>query len=687
MRLRRALIDGWLLSPDSDAPAVIAPTELKPPVNGWRPVRVPGHWQTQFRDLARATGPVWYNLTFALDKTWVDRDALNLDFGAVSHFCQGWLNGHYLGEHEGGHMPFSWSLSRAARAGANELFVRVVSPSGDRSKYPDFPFEETLHGKQSWYGPTGGIWQEAAIEARSSSAIDRLHVQPDSDNGQVDVRVDLASDTLPADIRLEVLDPDDVVVARLDNVAPGTAATVALADENLKVWSPESPALYRARATVFVNGLAVDTAQKRFGFRTFVTDRGRFILNGEPILMRGVLDQDYFDGPGVAIGKQQLIDRFAAVKAMGFNTIRCHIKIPDPLYLDAADEVGMLLWCELASTSRLTHRARSRIEETLNAMVDRDRHHPSIVIWSIANESWGYDLVGNAEHRSWLHDIYLQMKATVTDRLIVDNSPCSPNFHIETDIEDYHFYAVIPEMRDRWDRFLEAFADRSGFTFSPHGDAHRTGAEPLVVSEFGTCGSSGPQRPGRQRAVVVRDGPGVGRRRGLRARCSTTVLAVASRQSVRQLGAPVRRDPAPPIRNHAASDRDDAAAPRDRRLCPDRAERCPLGGQRFVRHGGPTPELHRPVGGAQPVARVIAQVDRSAIWENDTTGVELTVINDSEPPNRGSDRLPGPRRDRPVQAHDRSARGGRASASQSIHGFGNMRRDPIPGQPRVLASQ
>ena len=197
MRLRRTLIDGWRLAPDLDAPAVIAPTELKPPVDGWRPIRVPGYWQTQFRDLARATGPVWYRLTFGLDETWFDRDALILDFGAVSHFCQGWLNGQYLGEHEGGHLPFTWSLGQAARVGANELFVRVVSPSGDRSKYPDFPFEETLHGKQSWYGPTGGIWQEAAIEARSACAIGHLHVQPDADRSEVDVRVEIVSEHRP----------------------------------------------------------------------------------------------------------------------------------------------------------------------------------------------------------------------------------------------------------------------------------------------------------------------------------------------------------------------------------------------------------------------------------------------------------------------------------------------------------
>jgi len=486
MRLRRTLSDGWEFTPDRSASARIEANDPQAPQNNWRPIQVPGYWQMQFRDLARATGPGWYRVVLELEPSWLEFAALSLEFGAVSHFCQGWLNGHYLGEHEGGHLPFSWSLNGAARAGNNELLIRVVSPSGDRTRYRDFPFEEILHGKQSWYGPAGGIWQEVSIEARSDDAVDAIDVRPDPNTGQVVVRVGFSGDPT-ALLRVEILGPDgDELVC--DTITPDAPVTLWLSNYGLQWWSPESPSLYVVRVTVLVDGHETDVAEKRFGFRTFVADNGRFVLNGEPFSMRGVLDQDYYDSPGVPTSKQALLDRFAVVKAMGFNTIRCHIKIPDPWYLDAADEIGLLLWCELPSTSRLTTRARDRVEETLTAMIERDRHHPSVVVWSIANEAWGYDLVGNSEHRAWLSDLYRRTKAQVHDRLIVDNSPCLPNFHIETDVEDFHFYAVIPEMRQRWDDFLEAFSNRADFTFSPNGDARRSGTEPLVVSEFGAWG-------------------------------------------------------------------------------------------------------------------------------------------------------------------------------------------------------
>ena len=487
-RLQKTLGNGWEFAPDLQARPVVDHAEFAPPEVGWRPIVVPGYWQNQFDDLARATGTAWYRLPLDLDASWLAHGTLTLEFGAVGHFCQGWLNGAYIGQHEGGHLPFSWPIDHTAVAGTNELFVRVVSPSGDRSRFPEFPFEETLHGKQSWYGSSGGIWQEVRVEARSAHAVSELTVRPDADASKVAVTTRLASGRADAALRLEIVAPDEAVIATSDRVSSDATETISVADHAIRHWSPDSPTLYRLRVTVTVEGRVVDIVERQFGFRTFTSLDGQFVLNGRPVVMRGVLDQDYYGGPGVVGSRQSLIDRFRMVKAMGFNTLRCHVKVPDPLYLDAADEVGLLVWCEIPTTSRLTHAARERIEHTLVAMIERDRHHPSIVVWGVANEAWGYDLLGSEEHRSWLNELYHLAKAHAPDRLIVDNSPCAPNFHVETDIEDYHFYAVLPEMRQRWDKFVDEFANRADFTFSPHGDARRTGVEPLVVSEFGVWG-------------------------------------------------------------------------------------------------------------------------------------------------------------------------------------------------------
>ena len=179
-------------------------------------------------------------------------------------------------------------------------------------------------------------------------------------------------------------------------------------------------------------------------------------------------------------------------KALGLNLLRCHIKVPDPRYLEAADETGMLIWYEIPNWDKLTANSERRAMETLHGMVERDANHPSIVIVSIINESWGANLK-EAPDRAWLKAAYQQAK-TFVPWLVVDNSACCDNFHLATDIADFHQYAAIPDYASNFDRLVDDQAQRPGWLFSPYGDAAPKGDEPLMLSEFGNWGL--PQRPG-----------------------------------------------------------------------------------------------------------------------------------------------------------------------------------------------
>jgi len=119
-------------------------------------------------------------------------------------------------------------------------------------------------------------------------------------------------------------------------------------------------------------------------------------------------------------------------------------------------------------------------------MVERDANHPSIVIVSIINESWGANLKEVAE-RAWLKSAYEQAK-TFVPWLVVDNSACCDNFHLATDIADFHQYAAIPDYASNFDRLVDDQEQRPGWLFSPYGDAAPKGDEPLMLSEFGNWG-------------------------------------------------------------------------------------------------------------------------------------------------------------------------------------------------------
>jgi hypothetical protein len=125
--------------------------------------------------------------------------------------------------------------------------------------------------------------------------------------------------------------------------------------------------------------------------------------------------------------------------------------------------------------------------ETLRGMVERDWNHPSIVMVSLINESWGANLKESAD-REWLKQAYRQAKSLVPGWLVDDNSACCDNFHVATDLADFHTYDAIPGHAADFDRFVEDLARRSGWLFSPYGDAAPRGDEPLMLSEFGNWG-------------------------------------------------------------------------------------------------------------------------------------------------------------------------------------------------------
>ena len=479
---------------------------------GWRTASVPGPWQAMFADLRTASGVATYARTFTLPAAWQGREVA-LRFGAVSYLCEVMLNGHPLGAHEGGYLPFELVLPPARLLPENRLEVKVTLPDGDEAAYPHFPFAEIPHGKQSWYGPLGGIWQSVALEARDARHVTRCRVAADLATGVVRVDVDLSAD-LDATLALTIVGPGEEPVAGAEIPVAGTTARLEAVVDPVLPWSPDRPDLYRATLDLVIDGLVVDTVVESFGFRRFETHNGHFFLNGQPFYLRGALDQDYYpDGICTPPSLTFLEDQLRKAKSLGLNCLRCHIKVPDPRYHEVADRLGMLVWAEIPNVETFTERSAGRLRETMAGILARDGNHPSIVVWTLINEDWGTRLAEDPGQRRWLAQSVDWLRAQDPTRLVVDNSPCSINFHVKTDIDDYHYYRGLPERRAEWDLITEEFAAGAGWSFTAHGEAVRTGLEPRVVSEFGAWGLPHPchlRRPDGAEPVVVRGRPGAG---------------------------------------------------------------------------------------------------------------------------------------------------------------------------------
>ncbi len=462
-----------------------------------RTILVPGPWQAQFSDLRMRGGVAVYRREVVIPADWLEQRVF-LHFGAVFHITHVFVNGAFVGSHVGGFLPFHFDITDRIVDGKAEIKVKVESPTDDPFEFPTTPFAEMPFGKQSWYGPLSGIWQSVYLERRIADHMSAVRVRSFPSSGEISAQLRFERPLADAaDVTMTILDAEENAVARsCAKLATGVDDALLYSFvPTPRCWSPDSPYLYRLQVSMARQDAVVDQIETTFGFRSIETRDGKLYLNGKPFYLRAALDQDYYPDTICTLPSVEFLEeRFCKAKQLGLNALRCHIKAPDPRYFEVADRLGLLIWAELPNAGDSTELSRERKELTLKGIIDRDGNHPSIFCFTLINENWGVDLVHDASHRAWLRKLYLWLKSYDPSRLVVDNSPLAPSFHVQTDLADFHFYAAIPDSRHDWDQFVEELAGRAEWLFSPEGDAVTTGEEPLLCSEFGNWGLPDPEK-------------------------------------------------------------------------------------------------------------------------------------------------------------------------------------------------
>ena len=451
------------------------------------PIRVPGFWEAQgWLDL---DGAAWYRRSFDLDDP---TGHWTLRFDAVMDRAEVHLNGTALGGHDEAFTPFELDPSAALRPGPNVLAVRVVDPS-----LADADHRRMAHGKQGWanhvfpsrpslYMTYGGIWQRVSLRRHGPLVIGDVFVNGDPDDLVATIDVENRSASVQA-ARVGVrmlgrLAEREVHVPARTTTSLDVAYGRTLAD----LWSPERPVLHEAVVDVQADGHPSDSHQVRFGLRTVRMDGKRILLNGEPYRMKSVLVQGFRSDTLYAEGDRATItEEVTAAQAMGFNTLRLHIKAFDPAYLDVCDELGMLLHCDIPVAEPLAHEEMGgdslltrRCVSAAREQVRRDRNHPSIILWSAMNEVCD----GEWEARRWPG--YEQFARAVAGAVSAEDPtrPVIENDWIEPD-PDYVF--VSPVLTAHWyGRLHRDYMDKIEASSRRWADEDR----PLFVTEFGDWG-------------------------------------------------------------------------------------------------------------------------------------------------------------------------------------------------------
>jgi beta-galactosidase/beta-glucuronidase len=315
------------------------------------------------------------------------------------------LNGEEIGRHQGAWLPFEIVLPPALLEEENLLEVEAFLPDAHHGEDGN-DFAEMPHGKMSWYGPQGGLWQSVHLIARNATHLRNIRLDPHWPSGRIEMHLAL-SRSHDGMVALEIAGPDGQTLHTETLHAAGDYLTHAVTLPSPAPWSPDSPALYTLRATLRGADSDLDTRTQTFGFRSFEARDGLLLLNGEPFYMRGALDQDYYpDGFYTPPSLELLEDQVRKAKAMGLNLLRCHIKVPDPRYYEVADRLGILIWTEIPNIETFTPASLPRLQEAMQGILDRDRNHPSIVIWTLVNEDWGTRLREVAEQRRWIVEFF-----------------------------------------------------------------------------------------------------------------------------------------------------------------------------------------------------------------------------------------------------------------------------------------
>ncbi|HEY3072774.1 MAG TPA: glycoside hydrolase family 2 TIM barrel-domain containing protein [Candidatus Limnocylindrales bacterium] len=434
-----------------------------------RTIVVPFCPEAELSGIGRRVGDtVWYRRTFEAPPA----DRLLMHFGAVDYWATIWVNDVEVARHEGGHSPFSVDISRAVRRGGNVVVVRAEDPLADRT---------LPRGKQYWteapegifYTATTGIWQTVWLEPLGERHLERLRLRPDLVAGALDFEVD-------GEGTAEVVALFDGQVVGAWSGGEGRGR---LQLDRVVAWHPESPRLYDLEARLLDrDGKVVDRVESYFGLRTIEARDGRVWLNGEPFVERLVLDQGYFPG-GLLTAPTDgaLREDIQLAQSLGFNGARKHQKAEDPRWLYWADTLGFLVWSEMPSFHQFSAEAEHRLTAEWSELVGRDRDHPSVVAWVVANESFGLDQIDAAVRSEFVVQLYNLTHRLDGTRPVVSNDGWQ---HSLSDLCTIHDYSPPPEL-DRRYRSLETALDGGANGHATYDPGFEYRGEPVLVSEFG----------------------------------------------------------------------------------------------------------------------------------------------------------------------------------------------------------
>lgn len=461
-------------------------------------IQVPFVYETKASGIGEAElhPNIWYKRNFVVPDEFRGKRVI-LHFQAADYVAKVWLNGQFVGRHEGGYTAFSFDVTPHLNDGDGEhLLVVKVEDSHDctqprgKQRWRDSNF-------LCWYVQTTGIWQTVWLEYVNPQHLKAVKITPELDTNAVRFDYQVADAAAHGDLHLTAkisMDGEAIKEIKLAVDRTQLSASVELICDALEwrveTWSPENPKLYEVEFILSKSNIVVDVVHSYFGLRKVSIQKGTVLLNNAPIYQRLILDQGYWPESHLTPPSEEaIIEDIDKILAMGYNGVRKHQKIEDPRFLYWCDVKGVLVWSEMAAAYEFNDRAIDRFTREWMDIVRQQYNHPCIVTWVPFNESWGIAQVGvDRKQQQFTEAIYYLTKTIDPYRPVVVNDGWE---HTVSDIITLHDYeesgelfrkryagkenkeAITSNEISHWNR---KYAMAQGYEYR---------GQPIIVSEYG----------------------------------------------------------------------------------------------------------------------------------------------------------------------------------------------------------
>lgn len=379
-------------------------------------VRVPSNWQMDGYDAPIYTNVTYpipvnppfvpadnptgcYSLTFSIDADWLQAGQTRIIFDGVNSAFHLWCNSRWVGYGQDSRLPSEFDLTHFLLKGENRLAVMVL-------RWSDGSY---LEDQDMWR--MSGIFRDVSLLHKPATQIRDLRINTRFND-------DFSRAVLEAEVRTTGERRDDlrVTVQLWDSetfVGEKTAplgseiidergaypdrTTLRLNVEHPALWSAETPHLYRAVVQLHAaDGTLIEAEACDVGFRQVSIENGLLLLNGKPLLIRGANRHEHHPENGQVMDKETMIKDILLMKQNNFNAVRCSHYPNHPLWYTLCDRYGLYVVDEaniethgMVPMNRLSDDPvwLPAMSQRVTRMVQRDRNHPSIIIWSLGNES------------------------------------------------------------------------------------------------------------------------------------------------------------------------------------------------------------------------------------------------------------------------------------------------------------